>query len=62
MQRMHLGKTRHPDSPPIEQMQKEVLMEEGLFKQIDEPILFKTDADGTEWYYLDLEELGIPIN
>lgn len=31
MQRMHLGEISHPDSPTIEQMQKEVLMEEGLF-------------------------------
>ena len=30
----NLGHIRHSDSPPIEQIQKEVLMEEGLFKQV----------------------------
>ncbi|OOV17654.1 hypothetical protein [Flavobacterium sp. LM4] len=57
----NLGKTRHPLSEPIEQFQKEVLMEEGYFKQISEPISF-TGSDGTKWYYIDFEELGKPLN
>ena len=57
----NLGNIRHSDSPPIEQIQKEVLMEEGLFKQISEPIPFK-GTDGKTWYYIDFIELGKQLN
>ena len=43
------------------QIQKEVLMEEGLFKQLSEPIPFK-GIDGNIWYYIDFIELGKPLN
>jgi serine/threonine protein phosphatase PrpC len=58
----NLGTIRHPNSKPIEQIQEEVLMEEGLFKQLNEPEKFRTDPDGTEWFYIDFEELGKPLN
>jgi len=57
----NLGKTRHSDSDAIEQLQREVLMEEGYFKQTSEPIPF-TGSDGTKWYYIDFEEIGKPLN
>lgn len=56
----YLGSVRHPKSPPIEQIQREVLMEEGFFQQLSEPILFKTE-DGVKWYYIDFKELGKPL-
>lgn len=61
MQRMHLGEIRHADSPLIERVQQEVLMEEGLFKQTSEPIPFKGN-DGETWYYVDFVELGKPLS
>jgi hypothetical protein len=57
----NLGHIRHSKSPAIEQIQKEVLMEEGLFKQLSEPIPFK-GIDGNIWYYIDFIELGKPLN
>ncbi len=48
-------------SDPIEQLVREVLMEEGYFKQTSEPISF-TSSDGIKWYYIDFEELGKPLN
>ncbi len=57
----NLGHIRHSKSPAIEQIQKEVLMEEGLFKQLSEPIPFR-GKDGDTWYYIDFIELGKPLN
>jgi len=56
----NLGPVRHADQPPIAQIQKEVLMKEGLFKQLSEPKLFK-EVDGVKWYYIDFIELGKPL-
>jgi hypothetical protein len=36
-------------------------MEEGLFKQVSEPIPFK-GTDGKTWYYIDFIELGKQLN
>lgn len=35
-------------------------MKEGLFKQLNEPKLFK-EVDGVKWYYIDFTELGKPL-
>jgi hypothetical protein len=56
----NLGATRHAKSKPIEQIQEEVLMEEGYFKQVGEPIEFK-GPDGDTWYYIDFIELEKPL-
>lgn len=56
----NLGHIRHADQPPIAQIQKEVLMKEGLFKQTSDPIPF-TGTDGKTWYYIDFVELGKPL-
>lgn len=42
-------------------MQKEVLMEEGLLKKIQQPFSFK-GTDGNTWYYINFIELGKPLN
>ena len=65
----NLGRKNHYENPPIEQVQEEVLMNEGYFRQTDNPIpvldnngnqIF--DADGkTPWYYVDFVELVKPI-
>lgn len=57
---INLGSIRHADRPPIEQMQKEVLMKEGLFKQLNEPELFD-EVNGVKWYYIDFIELDKPL-
>ncbi len=57
---VNLGHIRHSDQPPIAQIQKEVLMKEGLFKQLSEPIPFE-GIDGNTWYYVDLIELDKPL-
>ena len=56
----NLGHIRHADQPPVAQIQKEVLMKEGLFKQTSNPIPF-TGTDGKTWYYIDFVELGKPL-
>ncbi len=56
----NLGHIRHADQPPVAQIQKEVLMKEGLFKQTSDPIPF-TGKDGATWYYIDFIELGKPL-
>lgn len=56
----NLGHIRHADQPPVAQIQKEVLMKEGLFKQTSDPIPF-IGKDGKTWYYIDFVELGKPL-
>jgi len=53
---------------PGELVQDEVIMNEGYFKQIGEPKRIlnidgspKRDIDGTEWFEVELEELGIKL-
>lgn len=62
------GVNLQPSRHPTDLIQEEVLMEEGMFKQIGQPkrILnpdgsYKIDADGTPWYEVELEELGTPL-
>ncbi len=45
---------------PKEIRQYEVILEEGYFKQIGQPILLKTE-NKIDWYEIELEELGIPL-
>ena len=61
---VNLVNQRHPG----ELIQQEVLLEEGMFKQIGQPkkILnsngtHKKDIDGTEWWEVELEELGTSL-
>ena len=65
----NLGRKNHYKNPPIEQVQEEVLMNEGYFRQTDNPIpvldnngnqIFDAD-DKTPWYYVDFVELVKPI-
>jgi hypothetical protein len=62
------GVNRCSSNPLCNKKQEEVLLEEGMFKQIGQPkrILnpdgnYKIDADGTPWYEVELEELGTPL-
>jgi hypothetical protein len=60
---INLGNSRHSDSPLILQIQYEVLMNPGSFKQMAEPIPIKNakgeqiEISGYKAYYLDLIEL-----
>jgi len=45
---------------PGELIQEEVILNEGYFKQIGEPVLIKTE-NGIPWYEINLEELGLPL-
>ncbi len=45
---------------PGELIQEEVLLEEGMFKMIGQPVLIKTES-GIPWYEVNLEELGTPL-
>ena len=58
---VNLVNQRHPGAL----IQEEVLLEEGMFKKLSEPKKIlnpngtpKTDIDGTEWWEVELEELG----
>jgi hypothetical protein len=58
----NLGRIRHADMPPNVQIQKEVLMNPGRFRQKSEPIPIMENGtqvtiDGFDAYYLDLTEL-----
>ena len=53
---MNLVNQRHPGFL----IQQEVLLEEGIFKMIGEPILIKTE-NGIPWYEVNLEELCTPL-
>lgn len=61
---VNLVNDRHPNNP----VQQEVFLMEGYFKQTAEPkkILnpdgtHKKDSDGTQWFEVELEELGTPL-
>lgn len=61
---VNLVNQRHPGAL----IQEEVLLEEGMFKKLSEPkkILnpdgtHKKDIDGTEYWEVELEELGTPL-
>jgi hypothetical protein len=64
----NLGAARHGNAdPPSIMIQEEVLMKEGYFKQTSEPIPvlengIQKELDGIPLYYIDIEELLIPIN
>ncbi len=53
---MNLVNQRHPG----ELIQEEVLLEEGMFKMIGQPILVN-EVNGIKWYEVNLEELGTPL-
>jgi hypothetical protein len=53
---INLQPTRHP----TDLIQEEILLEEGMFKMIGQPILIK-EIDGIKWYEVNLEELGVSI-
>lgn len=53
---VNLVNQRHPGAL----IQEEVLLEEGMFKMIGEPVLIKTE-NGVPWYEINLEELGTPL-
>jgi hypothetical protein len=62
------GPIYHSDAQPaIIRVQKEVLLEEGYFKKIGQPEplmengIQKSDLDGTKWWMVTLEELGLPL-
>ncbi len=63
----HLGNKRHADFQPASaRIQDEVLMNEGYFKQISEPIKAMENGvqktiDGIPVYYVDFIELGKPL-
>lgn len=54
------GMNRCVYNPDCLRIQEEVLLEEGMFKMIGEPVLIKTE-NGIPWYEVSLEELGIPL-
>lgn len=54
------GINRCPFNPKCSNIQREVLLEEGYFKQIGQPRATKVE-NGIQWYEVDLEELGIPL-
>jgi hypothetical protein len=66
----NLGNIRHSsdvDVPPSIIIQEEVIMKGGYFKQTSEPIKIMENGihktiDGIPAYYVDIEELLIPIN
>jgi hypothetical protein len=52
----NLVNQRHPGNL----IQEEVLLEEGMFKMIGQPVLIKTE-NGIPWYEVNLEELGTSL-
>jgi hypothetical protein len=56
----NLGKARHSNEPIAIQIQEEVLMNEGLFKQTSNPTLYKV-VNNVSYYYVDFVELVKPL-
>jgi hypothetical protein len=54
-----MGVLRHPGLPRAQQIQQEVLLEEGKFKRIG--VVVKSKTDGKPYIEVTLEELGIPL-
>lgn len=62
----NLGRTNHSNADLSIQVQEEVLMNPGLFKQTSDPIKVIENGthktiDGYKTYYIDFEELVKPL-